>query len=188
MSERMVRIEVFGVAEALRELKDLDKKVYNRLTRDLRTSSQPLARAVGAEFPDEPLLNWGGDGQRTTTSTGKRGFPTYNAARARAGVKPSVSTTLRRRATDVSILRIQQMDPAGQIYDSAGSVTRASKESVGGMFIMNLDKHLNTKSVQGEYRSRVLYPATKKHLPKLLPAIAESVEKTLKQIEERING
>jgi hypothetical protein len=187
MANNLVRVEVFGVAEALRELKDLEKTVYNRLTRDLRTSAQPLARAVGAEFPDEPLMNWGGDGERTKTSQGKRGFPTYNTARARAGVKPAVSTTLRRRATDVSILRIQQMDPAGQIYDSAGSVTRAGKDSVGGMFIQNLDKNLNTKSVQGEYRSRVLYPATKKHLPKLLPAITESVERTIKQIEERIN-
>jgi hypothetical protein len=182
MASDRISIEVYGVAEAIKELRNLEPETYKRLTSDLRTSAVPVARAVGSEFPDEPLLNWGGTGER-----GKNRFPSYNAAQSKAQVKPAVSTRKPRAASTYGILRLQQMSPAGQIYDSAGSVTRASKETVGGKFIMNLDKHLRTKSKQGRSRSRVMYPATEKHLPMLLPAIQESVDRTGKIIERNIN-
>lgn len=183
MAGDRIGIEVYGVAEAIKELRNLEKETYNRLTSDLRTSAGPLARAVGSEFPEEPLLNWGGSGARN-----KNRFPSYNAVQAHTNVKPTVSSRKPRLANEYGILRLQQKSPSAQIYDSAGSVTRAGKDSTGGRFIQNLDKHLRTKSKQGRTRSRVMYPATQKHLPLLLPAIQESLDRTSKIIERNING
>jgi len=182
MAER-IAIEVYGVAEAIKELRDLEKVTYNRIVKDLQTSSLPLARSVAAEFPEEPLLNWGGSGERT----GKSRFPSYNATQSFAGVRPTVSTRKPRGANTYGILRLQQKSPAAQIYDSAGSVTKADKNSTGGRFIQNLDKRLQTKSTYNRSRSRVMYPATEKHLPKLIPAIQESLDRTSKIIERNIN-
>lgn len=183
MAGQRIGIEVYGVVDAIKELRNLEKETYNRLTSDLRTSANPLANAVASEFPEEPLLNWGGSGARN-----KNRFPSYNAVQARTNVKPTVSTRKPRATNEYGILRLQQKSPSAQIYDSAGSVTKASKDSMGGMFIMNLDKHLRTKSKQGRTRSRVMYPATQKHLPLLLPAIQESLDRTSKIIERNING
>lgn len=183
MAGNKIGVEVYGVAEAIKELRNLEPEIYKRITTDLRTSSAPLARAVGSEFPEEPLINWGGSGARN-----KNGFPSYNAAQSNMSVRPAVSTRKPRGVNQHGILRLQQMSGAGQIYDSAGSVTRAGKGSSGEMFIMNLDKHLRTKSKTGKTRSRVMYPATEKHLPLLLPAIQQSLDRTSKIIERNISG
>lgn len=169
---------MFGVAEALKELKQLEKNTYNALIRDLKKSALPLARAVAAEFPDEPLMNWHSTGDRV----GAARLPPYNIAAVRAGVKPATSQSLRRGSDMVGILRLDQKDGGGQVYDSAGSQNNASK------FVQNLDKRLTTKSRPGSYRSRVMYPALQKHLPLLVPAIEESIQNTCKVIEEKING
>jgi hypothetical protein len=183
MADR-IAIEVYGVAEAIKELRNIEPETYRRIVKDLQTTSMPLAHSVAAEFPQEPLLNWGGSGARS----GSARFPSYNAAQALGGVRPTVSTRKPRGANTYGILRLQQKSPAAQIYDSAGSVTRAGKNSTGGRFIQNLDKHLQTKSKQGRSRSRVMYPATEKHLPMLIPAIQESLDRTSKIIERNINA
>ena len=183
MAGQRIGIEVYGVAEVIKELRNMEPELYKRLTNDLRTSAAPLARAVGSEFPEEPLINWGGSGARN-----KNGFPSYNAAQAINNVKPSVSTRKPRGANEYGILRLQQFGGAAQIYDSAGSITQAGKGSSGEMFVMNLDKRLRTKSRKGRTRSRVMYPATQKHLPLLIPAIEQSLDRTSKIIERNING
>lgn len=183
MAGDRIGIEVYGVAEAIKELRSMEKEIYNALTRDLRNSAGPLARAVGSEFPEEPLLNWGGSGARNENR-----FPSYNAVQAHTNVKATVSSRKPRLANEYGILRLQQKSPSAQIYDSAGSVTKAGRDSMGGRFIQNLDKHLRTKSQVGRTRSRVMYPATQKHLPTLLPAIEESLDRTSKIIERNING
>lgn len=183
MATNKISIEVVGVAKAIKELRNLEPTVYRRLVRDLKTSARPLAKAVGLEFPDEPLVNWEGDGQRD-----RKGFPTYNSSLARNRVIPSVSTSKKKDANQYGILRIQQMDAGGAVYDSSGSKVAASRRTNGGRFVMNLDKRLRTKSTKGKTRSRVLYPAVEKHLPLILPAIQDSVRRTEAEVQKTINS
>ena len=182
MAANGVRIEVYGVAEAIKELRNLEPELYKRIVKDLKTSSKPLAKAVGLEFPDEPLVNWEGDGSRNA-----RGFPSYNTRQAQTRVTAGVITSIRKGRNEHGILRLQQMSPSGAVYDSSGSKTPPSRSSDGGRFIMNLDKRLRTKSAVGKTRSRVMYPATQKHLPKLIPAIQESVSRTEAAVQRTIN-
>jgi hypothetical protein len=83
------------------------------------------------------------------------------------------------------------MDGGAQVYDSAGSVTaggQGSMASAGSKFISNLDKHLTTKSRQGRTRSRVMFPATKKHLPLIEKAIEDSIRRIDSEVQKRLNG
>lgn len=181
MAENKIRIEVYGVAQAVRELRNLEPTLYKQLVRDLRSSAKPLAEAVANEFPDEPLLNWEGDGSR-----GKNDFPSYKTSTVRARVRPAIMTSKPKTPSSYGILRIEQMDAAGAIYDSAGSKTAASKDTDGGRFIMNLDKRLRTKSKKGQTRSRVLYPQTQKYLPLVFPAIERTIAATEKSVQDSI--
>lgn len=181
MADNKIRIEVYGVAQAVRELRKLEPTLYRSLVKDLKTSAKPLAEAVANEFPDEPLVNWEGDGSR-----GRGNFPSYNTSTVRARVRPAIMTSPPKAETTYGILRIEQMDAAGAIYDSAGSKTAAQNTTNGGRFIMNLDKRLRTKSTKGKTRSRVLYPATNKHLPLLIPAIERTITATEKLVQDSI--
>jgi hypothetical protein len=185
-----IRFEVYGVKDAVRELRDYDRQMYDRIINDLKSSAQPLATKVGSQFPDQPfrrINNWHSEGNRRGDSK----MPPYNSGKARAGVKPSISTSNRKSATgQVGILRLQQMDAGGQIYDSAGSGSKASRKDpvASGWFIRNLDKPWKTKSRRGKWRSRVLYPAMEQNMDMVEEKIKLSIEKTNKIVENHIMG
>jgi hypothetical protein len=181
MAENKIRIEVYGVAQAIRELRNLEPTLYKTIVKDLRTSAKPLAQAVANDFPDEPLVNWEGDGSRGATN-----FPSFNSSTVRARVRPALMTSKPKAPSQYGILRIEQMDAAGAIYDSAGSKTAASRDTDGGRFIMNLDKRLRTKSTKGKTRSRVLYPSTQKNLPIIIPALERSIAQTESEVQKSI--
>jgi hypothetical protein len=90
------------------------------------------------------------------------------------------------------LIRIQQMDAGGQVYDSAGSVTKGGQGSMataGQKFVSNLDKHLRIKSKGGgNTRSRIMYPFTEKNLPLIEKAIEISIRKIDGEVQKRLNG
>ena len=150
-------LKFYGISETLFYLKNYEKDLYDSLRKDLVTASQPLAKLVGAEFPDEALSQWHTSGGRLTT---KSRLPPYNGSIAQKSVKPKAGTGSARGGTRGSvILRIQQMDGGGQVYDSAGS--KGGRGMLGERFIHNLDTKFGGKSRVGKYRSRVLYGAVK---------------------------
>jgi hypothetical protein len=77
------------------------------------------------------------------------------------------------------------------VYDTAGSnigAARGSGASAGQKFVANIDKHLKVKTKQGRYRSRVMYPATEKHLPLIEKAVEVSIRKIDGEVQKRLNG
>ena len=155
-------LKFYGISETLYYLKNYEKDLYDALRKDLVNASQPLATLVGSHFPDEPLLNWHTSGGRLQS---KSRLPPYNGAVAKKSVKPKAgSGSLRGGTRNSVILRIQQNDAGGSVYDIAGSVTKGARgagASAGQKFIANLDK---TKSIQSQGnggRSRILYGAVK---------------------------
>ena len=182
-----IKVDVYGVRETLAELRKYEAETFKRIKKDLIQSAQPAADAVGREFPDEPLANWHSSGDRK----GKSRMPPYSGAVAKKKVKPVVITKRPRGQEQYGLIRLQQMDGGAQVYDSAGSVTsggQGSMATAGQKFISNLDKHLTTKSRQGRYRSRVMYPATKKNLPLIEKAVEASIRKIDGEVQKRLNG
>jgi hypothetical protein len=182
-----IKIDAYGVRETLVELRKYEREAYNDIEKDLKLSAQPAAKAVGQEFPDKPLRNWHGGTRRR----GKSRLPAYNGATAKAKVIVSVSTKKPNGIGQHGLIRLQQMDAGGQVYDSAGSAIKAiggSSASAGQRFVANLDKHLKVKTTQGKYRSRVMYPATEKHLPLIEKAVEISIRKIDGEVQKRLNG
>lgn len=174
-------IKFYGINETLFYLKNYEKELFNEFKKKLGDAAKPLADLVGSRFPSEsPLQNWHTSGERV----GIKRLPPYNAT-ARTKVKAISGGTTRRNATGGrGILRIQQMDAGGQVYDSAGS---GSYESNRSTFINNLDKHAKVKSRRGATRSRIMFGAVKNNEA----MVEEAVLKVVKEVDvlttKRIN-
>jgi hypothetical protein len=182
-----IKVDVYGVRETLAELRKYERETFNRISDDLKTSAEPLAAAVGRAFPDEPLRNWHTSGGRK----GKSKLPPYNGSTAKNRVKVGISTKRPRGSNQHGLIRIQQMDAGGQVYDSAGSITSGGQggmASAGQKFVSNLDKNLRTKSRGGKTRSRIMYPFTEKNLPLVEKAIEISIRKIDGEVQKRLNG
>ena len=182
-----MKIEVYGVRETLAELRKYERTAYNTIEQDLKLSAKPAADAVGREFPVEPLLNWHTSGGRK----GKARLPEYNGAKAKNKVRVAVSTKKPTGIGQHGLIRLQQSDAGGQVYDTAGSVVgggRGAGATAGEKFVANLDKHLKVKTREGKYRSRVMYPATKKNLPLIEQAVEVSIRKIDGEVQKRLNG
>jgi len=182
----MIKVGVYGVRETLAELRKYEFETFKRIKTDLLQSAQPIADAVGRKFPDEPLLNWHSSGGRK----GKANFPAYNSASAKSKVKVVLSTKRPRGQAQYGLIRLQQMDAGGQVYDSAGSwITGATgpNASAGQKFVSNLDKR-GVKSKGNGFRSRIMYPQTKKNLPLIEKAVEASIRKIDSEVQKRLNG
>lgn len=176
-----IRFEVYGVRDAVAQLRKYDRTMYNEIIKDLRTVATPLAQIVGAGFPETPfrrVSNW----HTTNERKGKAKLPPYIGSAAKSGVKPAISTS-KGFGGSVGLLRLQQRDGGGQVYDSAGSRDLGRK---GERFVSNLDKPYSTKSKAGKYRSRVLFPLMKKNMPMIEASITATIEKLNKVVQDNI--
>jgi hypothetical protein len=182
-----IKVDVYGVRETLAELRKYERVTFNRISSDLKTSAKPAATAVGRAFPDEPLLNWHTSGGRLSS---KSRLPAYNGSSAKSKVRVAISTKKPTGIGQHGLIRLQQMDAGGQVYDSAGSATKAARgasASAGQKFISNLDKR-SLKSTGQKYRSRIMYPFTEKNLPLIEKAIEISIRKVDGEVQKRLNG
>jgi hypothetical protein len=117
-----IKVDVYGVRETLAELHKYERETYTRITNDLKLSAKPAAQAVGRSFPDEPLRNW-------HTSGGRKGnarLPEYNGAKVKNKVRVTVSTRKPAGVSQHGLIRLEQSDAGGQVYDTAGSRLLAS--------------------------------------------------------------
>jgi hypothetical protein len=174
------RVRVYGVAEAMRYMRQYEKELYKEVRTQMSTSAQPLAEAVGGDFPERPLTRWVG----TPSFRRKKGkpFPAYEPSNARGMVQPKVGIG-RVRNGERSILRINQMSPGGAVLDSAGSKT-------DNIFVKNLDRYSPTKGQSriGVARSRVLYKGVEKRMPMVESVVSRSIELTDKMVQAAINA
>jgi hypothetical protein len=176
-----ISFEVYGVREAVSQLRKYDRTMYDDIVKDLRNVATPLASKVGAGFPNTPfrrVSNW----HTTNERKGKAKFPPYIGSKAKSGVKPAISTS-KSFGGSRGLLRIQQMDGGGQIYDSAGSGDLGRK---GERFVSNLDKPFSIKSKTGKYRSRVLFPLMQKNLPMIQASITATIDRLNKIVQDNI--
>ena len=170
----MSNIQMYGVKETLNELRKFDRDLFNNLRKDLKTSAVPLAKAVGQDFPAKPLSGWLGAGRTVS------GFPRYTGSTAQRGVKVAKITTTRRNP---NILRIVQGNPAGAVFDGAGSKATTAPAV---RFVRNLDSKTPSRSAQGRTRSRVLYPSVKRQMPLVEGAVTKALQNIEQQTTNRI--
>lgn len=167
-----MRVEIDGAAQLVNRLKKFDKDIYKILERELKRAATLVAKDARGRITDRPISNWG-KWAEVTGSSGKRGVVTmvtgsrdlsFDPARVRRGFRAQVPKRYRNGAITGFSVRVAQMDPAGAIYELAGSVKQDT-------FGRNLNK------AQGDS----VWPRT------LTPALYEKGDEAARGIEDAID-
>lgn len=183
-------IKFFGLNETLFFLKNYEKELYDALRKDLVTAALPLAMEVGKYFPDNPFNPNGGSSRNNWFESGERRgdsrLPPYDGNRAAQSVRPVAGGTgLGRRGS--IILRIEQKDAGGKVYDMAGQ--RGGKNAQGVRFIAGLDKYTATQSRGGgNPRSRSLFKGVRDNQEMIEQNVLDVVKKIDGATTRRINA
>lgn len=105
-------VELSGVDELRKALKQYAPDLDKQLKKDLQAATQSVVNAARGFVPAQPpLSNWGRDGGN---------FPTYNAATIRNGIRLSTARSKINKNGFASSVRIVNANAAGSIYETAG--------------------------------------------------------------------
>lgn len=135
-----VTVQVFGVKEALKELRELDGERRKLINKKAAEIAKPATDAIKAAYPANYLSGM----SRKWTERGRQKFP-YDQNKARKGVSLKIDTGKRNTST----IRIDQKDPAASIIDMAGKAGGANPQ--GARFIAALELQFGPPS-------RVMWP------------------------------
>ena len=133
-------ITVFGVKEALKELRDIDPDLRKQINAKAKDIVKPAVDGIKNAYPQKYLSGM----QRNWTQRSRPKFP-YDQAAARKGVVLKIDTGKKSQ----SVIRIDQRDPAAAIIDMAGK--KGGRNAQGGRFVDALT------AIYGQ-PSRVMWP------------------------------
>lgn len=104
-------VGVFGVKEALKELREIDPELRKAINKRAKDVVKPATDAMKAQYPAQLLSGM----KRNWQQRGRQLFP-YDQAAARKGVTLKVNTSKK----STSVIAIIQKNPAAAIIDMAG--------------------------------------------------------------------
>ena len=164
----MTDIQVIGVKETIKELRNLDPELRKQFNRDAKKIAAPIIDKAKSDYPTRYLSGMA----RAWSQRGRQLFP-YNQRDAQRGVVLKIDTG--KRAT--STLTIIQKNPAAAIIDMAGQ--NPGTEGRSRNFI----------SAMGFYHgnpSRVMWPAAESKIDQVQNEMIKVVTEAANQVELRI--
>ena len=138
-------VDVFGVKEALKELKSIEPETRKAINKRAKDVVKPATDDIKAEYPPQLLSGM----RRAWVQRGRQLFP-YDQSKARKGVTLKIDTGKR----STSVIAIVQNDPAAAIVDMAGKAGGQSER--GARFIASLTAMFGQPS-------RVMWPTYEKN-------------------------
>lgn len=157
-------IEVLGVKETLKALRELDPQLRRQFDRDIKAVVAPMVSAAKGSYPSRPGWDILSGMARNWSQGGSRKFP-WNVSAVRAGVK--VKTSARRNAN--SVVYISQANAAGAIFEVAGT---------GNEFGANLRAR----------HAPVLWPTYDRYAAEIEAGVADIVREAEKIVEQRMSS
>ena len=153
--------EVKGLQQTLRLLREFDKELVKDLKKDLTKKAQPIFIDARSRVPDVALSGWS-----------KKGRLGYSPARARSGMKVSVSAAKRVKGMKGSMasVNLYQGNAAGAIFDQAGQRGKYSPPVQRGQAFVEA---LNRKHGKAQ---RALWPAAVGKLPEIRRSFIVSIK------------
>ena len=161
-------VTVFGVKEALKELKDLDPAMRKEINAKAKEIAKPATDAIKAQYPPKLLSGMAGKWD----SRGRQLFP-YDQAAARKGVVVKVDTGRKSK----SVIRIDQKNPAAAIIDMAGK--QGGKNKQGAAFIANLTALFGQPS-------RVMWPSYDRQAAQVNQQMFEVIKDVMAQLNKNL--
>ena len=161
-------VEVSGVKSAIKELRKIDPELRKQFNKDAKEVVRPVVEEAKSAYPDVVLTGM----SRTWTQNGIQKFP-YSGRKARSGVKLKVDT----RGKAVSIINVQQNNPAAEIVDMAGRGSTKSRR--GQIFVENLNNKIGRPS-------RFMWPSFEKHETEVTAAMVNLIDEVMNRVEKAI--
>jgi hypothetical protein len=164
VAEVDTRIEVTGLAEALKTLQKVDPELRKEVIKGMKVAASPLEAAARSLVPDaRPLTNW----------YGWRGG--WNTTTVRKGIKVAFrGGRVKGQDRDVfPLLTLRQTNAAGVIYDIAGRSSAGTGSGVPMIQKLNETAH----------PSRSMWPAAERNMP----AVTEALETIIGTVSNRIS-
>jgi len=163
-----VSTEVYGIKDAIKELKKIDPEYRKQLNKDAKAIAQPVTDAAKSAYPVQFLsgMKYG------WAQKGRVKFP-YDQGRAQKGVQVKVNTSRKNQGTIV----ITQKDPAAALIDMAGK--KGGSNARGVAMINNLQTKFGSPS-------RIMWPAYDAKAPQIEQNIADLVETIMEKVNRNI--
>lgn len=161
-------VGVFGVKEALKELRDIDPELRKAINARAKDVVKPATDAMKAQYPAQLLSGM----RRNWQQRGRQLFP-YDQAAARRGVTLKVNTGKR----STSVISIIQKNPAAAIIDMAGKKGGGSAQ--GSRFVDALTALFGQPS-------RVMWPTFEKNQNDVTENMREVVEDLMAAVGKRV--
>ena len=161
-------VGVFGVKEALKELRDIDPELRKLINKRAKDVVKPATDAIKTNYPAQYLSGM----SRNWTERGRAKFP-YTQAAARRGVVLKINTGKK----STSVISIIQKDPAASIIDMAGK--QGGKNAQGARFIAALTALFGPPS-------RVMWPTFEKNSAAVAENMREVVEDLMAAVGKRV--
>ena len=160
-------VEVYGVKEAIKELRNLDPLYRKQLNKDAKEVAAPAVDDAKGRYPMQFLsgmkFQWAPKGKVT--------FP-YDQMKAQRGVKVKVDTSKKNQGTIV----ITQTDPAAAIIDMAGK--GEGNGNRGKAFVRNVAKF--------GAPSRIMWPAYEAHSADIEQNMVALIETVMDQVNRNM--
>lgn len=135
----LARIEVYGVPEMLKVLKEIDPALRKATIAKMKLAADPILQEARSLIPDQPIsvseqTRKKGGGWKATGRLG------YDAKKVRRSIKVTFKTKIRdKNANTFPLLRLVLGSAGGSIYDMAGRKGSGNTRS-GEALIRKLQK------------------------------------------------
>jgi hypothetical protein len=159
----MATVEVIGVKQMLRDLKQIDPEARKQFAKDAKQIASPIVVAAQGSYPAQALSGM----KYRWTQNGRQLLP-WDARKARRGITVKVDAGRKKDG----VVTIIQKDPAAAIYDIAGRGTSNRFGDALTAFAGN--------------PSRVMWPAAEAHITDVQQEMTKAIEQVAKEIERRI--
>jgi hypothetical protein len=167
------------IQKALKAIKKVQPELIKQMRKDMRREAQPAIKSIKDYLlwmdPDVEPFNNSGDSRilEGELIRGRGGKTEWKKEAILRGIRVKFGGPNRKARmgkTQYAIMSIYQANPAGAIYDQAGS---KSPETVFNTNLTNQDKpHKDGERKGKKGGSRYMWPGAEAHLPKLQEAAA----------------
>jgi hypothetical protein len=171
------------IQKALKAIKKVQPELIKNMRKDMRREAQPAIKSIKDYLlwldPDVEPFNNSGDSRikKGELIAGRGGKTEWRKEAILRGIRVKFGGPNRKARmgkTQYAIMSIYQANPAGAIYDQAGS---QSPETVFNTNLTNQDKPHKAGERKGKKGgSRYMWPGAEDHMPKLQQAAARILD------------
>jgi hypothetical protein len=179
------------IQKALKAIKKVQPELIKQMKKDMRKEAQPAIKSIKDYLlwldPDVEPFNNSNDSNITKGELirGRGGKTRWRKSDIMRGIRVKFGGPNRKARmgrTQYAIMSIYQANPAGAIYDQAGS---QSPQTVFNTNLAKEDKaHKDGERKDKKGGSRYMWPGAESHLPKLI----EAAERILSGVTTKFNS